>query len=86
MSLLSIVQAVSGRLSLPQPSAVVGSTDKQVIQLYALANEEGASLARRHPWLALMEEQSFTTVAAPAQGAALPADLGRVNIPDGSFG
>ncbi|HEY5412903.1 MAG TPA: hypothetical protein VIJ94_19475, partial [Caulobacteraceae bacterium] len=73
MSLLTIIQAVSGRLSLPQPSAVAGSADKQVVQLLALANEEGASLARRHPWQALLEEQTFATTATPAQGAALPA-------------
>jgi hypothetical protein len=84
VSLLSIIQAVSGRLSLPQPSVVVGSGDKQVIQLLALGNEEGASLARRHPWQALMQEQSFTTIAAPAQSAALPADLDRF-IPNSVF-
>ena len=84
MSLLSIIGAVSGQLSLPQPSAVASSTDRQVIQLWALANEEGASLARRHPWQALVEEQSFTTVASPAQGAALPADLDRF-IPNSFF-
>lgn len=84
MSLLSIVQDVSGRLSLPQPAAVVGSTDKQVIQLLALANEEGTSLGRRYPWQALVEEQTFTTVASPAQSAALPADLDRF-VPNSFF-
>ena len=84
MSLLSIVQEVSGRLSLPQPSAVAGSSDKQVIQLLALANEEGTSLARRHPWQALVEEKTFTTVAAPAQAAALPADFDRF-VPNSVF-
>ena len=84
MSLLSIVQDVSGRLSLPQPSAVAGSPDKQVIQLLALANEEGMSLARRHPWQALVEEQTFATVASPAQGAALPADFDRF-VPNSIF-
>jgi len=84
MSLLSIVQDVSGRLSLPQPSAVVGSTDKQVIQLLALANEEGTSLGRRYAWQALIEEQTFTTVASPAQSAALPTDLDRF-VPNSFF-
>ena len=84
MSLLSIVQDVSGRLSLPIPSAVVGSSDKQVIQLLALANEEGRSLAGRCAWQALVEEQTFTTVAASAQGAALPADFDRF-VPNSFF-
>ena len=84
MSLLTIVQAVSGRLSLPIPASVAGSTDKQVIQLLALANEEGRSLAGRCTWQALVEEQTFVTVAAPAQGAALPADFDRF-IPNSFF-
>ena len=84
MSLLSIIHDVSGRLSLPIPSVVAGSSDKQVVQLLALANEEGRSLAGRHPWQALVEEQTFTTTASPAQGAALPADLDRF-IPNSFF-
>jgi hypothetical protein len=84
MSLLSIVTNVSERLSLPKPSVVAASSDRQVIQLMALANEEGMSLARRHPWQALMEEETFTTVATPAQGAALPADLDRF-VPNSFF-
>ena len=82
--MLTIICDVAGRLSLPQPTAVVKSTDKQVVQLLALANEEGRSLAGRHPWQALVEEQTFTTTASPAQGAALPADLDRF-IPNSFF-
>jgi hypothetical protein len=77
MSLLTIVQSVAGRLSLPVPSTVVGSSDKQVVQLLALANEEGIALAGRYPWQALVVEQTFTTQASPAQSAALPADFDR---------
>lgn len=84
MTLLAIVQDVCGRLSLPQPSAVVGSTDRQVIQLYELANEEGQELAARHPWQALTEETTFVTVDAPAQTGALPADFDRF-IPNSFF-
>lgn len=84
MTLLTIVQDVSGRLSLPQPSAVVGSSDKQVIQLYELANEEGSELAARHPWQALTEEATFTTVDTPSQTGALPADFDRF-IPNSFF-
>ena len=77
MSLLSIIRDVSGRLSLPQPTVVAASTDKQVIQLMALANEEGKSLASRTRWQALNEEQTFVTVAATIQPTALPADFDR---------
>ena len=77
MTLLSIIRDVAGRLSLPQPTIVVTSTDKQVIQLLALANEEGKSLASRTRWQALVEEQTFVTVAAAIQATALPADFDR---------
>jgi hypothetical protein len=81
MSLLGIIGGpggVAARLSLPVPSAVVGSSDKQVIQLLALVNQEGRSLARRGPWQALVEEASFVTTATPAQAAATPADFDRI--------
>ena len=77
MSLLTIIRDVAGRLSLPQPTAVVTSTDKQVIQLLALANEEGRSLASRTRWQALTAEQTFATVAGAVQPAALPDDFDR---------
>jgi hypothetical protein len=83
VSLLGLVQDVCALLSLPQPASVVASTDKQVLQLLALANEEGLELSRRHAWQALTEEATFATVAAAAQPAAIPADLDRF-IP-GSF-
>lgn len=84
MSLLTIVREVTGLLSLPQPSTVSSSTDKQVIQLWSLLNEEGRDLARAAPWQALIEEASFTTVTADAQPAAIPGDLDRF-IPNSFF-
>ena len=84
MSLLTLIQGVCGVLSLAQPSAVVGSTDRQVLQLFALANEEGRDLASACAWQALVEEQTFVTVATPAQATAVPADFDRF-IPNSFF-
>lgn len=84
MSLLSIVQDVCGRLSLSIPTVVVGSTDAQVRQLYALCNKAGLDLATDFPWQALMEQQTFVTVNTTVQPAALPADFGRF-IPNSFF-
>lgn len=84
MSLLTIIQEVTGLLSLPQPSVVVSSTDKQVIQLYNLANEQGRDQASAYPWQALTEEANFTTVAADTQPAAIPSDLDRF-VPNSFF-
>ena len=87
MTLLTIIggtDGVAARLSLPVPTTIVGSTDKQVTQLLALVNQEGRSLARRGPWEALVEEASFSTLASPAQANAVPADLDRF-IPNSFF-
>jgi len=77
MSLLSIVQTVTAELSLATPATVAGSTDRQVAQLMALTNQAGRELASDHAWQALIDEQTFATVAAETQPTALPADLDR---------
>jgi hypothetical protein len=85
LSLLSLIQGVTGLLSLPSPNAVATSTDRQVIQLMAIANEEGRLLARRHAWQALTEEASFVTVGGNVQTATpIPADLDRF-VPNSFF-
>jgi len=69
MSLLTIVQGAAKRLNLNSPSAVIGNTNKEVIQLLNIANEEGEDLAQRHRWQRLVTESTFTSVAAESQGA-----------------
>jgi hypothetical protein len=77
MTLLTIVQEVAGRLALTQPTAVVGSADAQVMQLFALVKKSGHDLAQAHTWQAMTEQQSFVTTATPGQGTAIPADFDR---------
>jgi hypothetical protein len=84
VSLLTVVQAVTGLLALPTPAAVAGSTDRQVIQLMAIANEEGKLLAKRKAWQILTEEQGFASTAGPDQIAAIPADFDRF-VPNSFF-
>lgn len=84
MTCLSIIVSVCARLSLPQPTAAFGSTDPQVLQMLDLLNEAGNELAGDAPWEALVEQQTFTTTATPAQAAALPADFDRF-IPNSFF-
>jgi hypothetical protein len=81
MTLLSTVQNVCGRLSLTVPTAVVGSSDPQVTQLYTLANKAGHDLANAYNWQALTVEKTFVTVAATVQPSVIPADFDRF-IPD----
>lgn len=64
LSLIEIVQAVTAELGLVQPSTVVGATDLQTAQLYALVNREGDNLKRTHNWTVL--QSLFTlNVGAP---------------------
>lgn len=77
MSLLSIVADVAARMALPQPPAVIGSTDRQVQQLLALLNEAGSDLLADCNWQAVRVEQTFVTTATPNQASALPADFDR---------
>lgn len=84
MSLLTIVSEVCGRLDLPVPSAVAGSTDAQVVQLQALANKAGRDLASDYAWQTLVAEQTFTTTNTSVQSGAIPPDLDRF-IPNSFF-
>lgn len=85
MSLLTIVQDVCDRAGLKRPTVVATSSDLTIRRLFALANEEGRELARRHPWQALTAEKSFITVAQAEQtNTPLPADFDRI-VPDTIF-
>lgn len=84
MSLLSIVTQVCAEVSLVQPAAVVGSSDRQVQQLLAIANRAGRMLASAHPWQGLREEQDFVTTATEAQATAFAADFDRF-VPNSFF-
>ncbi len=67
MSLLSVVQTVCLRVGIPSPTTVATSTDAQILQLQALLNEEIQELTERYEWQALVQEVTFTTVAAEVQ-------------------
>ena len=77
MSLLTIVQAVSDRVGLVRPSAVIGSSDAQVRNLLGLVQQEGRDLAARYNWSALIKEKTFTATATAAQSSAIPTDFDR---------
>lgn len=84
MSLLTMIQDVTAELSLTRPTAVIASTDPQMLLLVRLANNEGRALAGRHNWQALTTEASFTTVAQASQTSSIPSDFDRL-IPETMF-
>lgn len=77
MTLLTIIQDAANLLSIPSPTSVVDSTDVQVLQLLALANEEGRELARKYDWQELTRQQTFLTTATAEQDDAVPDDWQR---------
>lgn len=77
MSFLTLIQASAKRLGLSNPASAYNSSDKQIVQLVALAQEEGIELAKRHPWQVLTKEKTFTGTAAAAQTGAIPDDFDR---------
>jgi hypothetical protein len=84
MSLLTLLQRAADLLSLARPATVIGSSDQQVRNLYALAIEEAKDLASAHNWQSLTREATFTTTATAAQSSAIPTDLDRF-IPNSFF-
>ena len=75
MSLLTVVQSVCRRLTLPVPTAVANSADVNIQLMFELANDDGKELQTRCAWQLLTREFTFPTTNAPAQAGALPSDF-----------
>lgn len=69
LSLLDLVIRFCERTGLNVPETVMGNTDRQIVQIRALVEEEGKDLSRRGQWEALTYEATHTTTAAEDQGA-----------------
>src|SRR6185437_13837938 len=85
LTLLQIVQAVTGELGLVQPAIVNGATNLQTVQLLSLVNRCGDSLKRDHEWTML--QSLFTLdVTAPTvtTGNVSVGSPVITNIPDTS--
>lgn len=66
-TLLELMQTVCNEVGIPQPAAIVSSTDQQVRQLLALANREGRERASDDgSWSQLNGVQSLTMVSGQA--------------------
>jgi len=68
MTLLTIIVDACNEIGISAPSAVIGNSDFTVIQMLALANRSGKTLAQRHAWQELTREATHTTVATESQG------------------
>ena len=68
MTMLASIQRFCRRTNLTEPTAVIGTTDPQVAQLYAILEEEVNDLSGRGSWQELTQESTHTTVATESQG------------------
>jgi hypothetical protein len=81
MSLLTIIQRTCGVLGLPQPAAVIGTSDRQTLQLLELLYEEGESLLNVHDWSWALTTKTFTSTAIEAQTGEPPSTFLRMTRP-----
>lgn len=76
-TLLEIVQAVTGELALPTPTAVLSSQDLTIVQLRALVLASGEELVQHTDWQRLLYVHTFNTVNGQAE-YAFPSDVKRI--------
>lgn len=69
MTMLATIQRFCRRTNITVPTSVIGTTDPQVAQIYAMLEEEGADLSGRGAWQVLTLEATHTTVATESQGS-----------------
>lgn len=75
MSLLTVVQDACGEVGASIPTAVVGTNDTIVQQMFRLAKREGLMLSTgssvnlSYDWTVLQTEATWTTTATESQGA-----------------
>lgn len=78
MTLKTLINEAQDSLSLPRSTVIVSSTDQNVRQLLALAQQEGRELMRRFGWEALLTQKTFTSTATAEQSGAIPSDFDRI--------
>ena len=78
MSLLTIVQDVCRRLTLPVPASAYSNTDQMIQQLASFAQEIGDDLTRRFYWRNLDIEANVTGDGS-STNFVLPPDFGPVS-------
>lgn len=69
LTLLQVVTQFCERKNLTVPATVIGSSDKQVLQIRALLEKEGIELRKRGAWEGVTFEATHTTIASEDQGA-----------------
>ena len=74
MTVLSMAQDICRAAPVEVPSSIIGNTDDTARLLQVSLNDAGRSLARRHDWVEMVKEHTFTTVASQVD-YDLPSDF-----------
>lgn len=77
MSLLTLCQNAINGIPLKAPTVIVGNTEETAKLALISAQQEGKSLMRRHNWVSLQTEYTFST-AASTEDYSLPSDFNRL--------
>lgn len=80
-TLLQLVQQATAEMGIAVPTAVVGNTNQQVIQLLALTNAVGYEVQREHQWQRMTQEHVFTTEYTETTGDLTSGSTTITNIP-----
>lgn len=81
MTLIELIQQVCDELMIDRPSAVVGTSDPQIVQLYALLNRLGNDISRQAQWQRLNNEYILTTQALTQSGTTTAGSAVVTGIP-----
>jgi len=79
MTLLSVCVDVSKVVGLDEPDAIASSTDREYIELFALANEMAKRIARGYNWQLLSRIHTLTGTGA-TEDFDLPSDYDRMLV------
>lgn len=83
-TVLQLVQQATGEMGLAVPTAVVGNTNTDVIQILALINAVGYECTRRYQWQALSKLHLFQTQYLSTTGTVTSGSAVITGIPDTS--
>lgn len=89
MSILTIAKSVAKEVGLEVPDAVIGSTDRSMVELLEMANATGEELARRVDWGQLTSSTTLTgdgtdlSHSLPSGFARISSGIGVVNAAGG---
>lgn len=74
MSLLTICQSAARMVPIAAPATIIDNANETAQLLLSCAQAEGKALCRRHNWLSLVTEHTFSTVASQ-EDYDLPSDF-----------